>query len=122
MKKTILMTLPIILLLVLASVQTTNAQDKKEQWPGVTVKVLIDNDKVNVSEVTFAPGAVADWHSHPQHTVYAVTDVKMKVEIKGREAITAELKAGQAIWSPGVTHRATNVGQTPFTIIVTEIK
>jgi quercetin dioxygenase-like cupin family protein len=122
MKKTILMTLSMILLLVLASVQTTNAQDKKEQWPGVTVKVLVDNDKVNVSEVTFAPGAVADWHSHPQHTVYAVTDVKMKVEIKGKEATTAELKAGQAIWSPGVTHRTTNVGQTPFTIIVTEIK
>jgi beta-alanine degradation protein BauB len=83
---------------------------------------LTDNDHVKVSEVNFAPGAVADWHSHPQHTVYAVTDVKMREEVKGKEAVTAEMKAGQAMWSPAVTHVATNVGKTAFTIIVTEIK
>lgn len=104
------------------SVQTANAQDKEPTWPGVTKKVLIDNDQVNVSEVTFAPGAVADWHSHPQYTAYALTDVKMQVEIKGKETTIAELKAGQAMWSPAVTHKTTNVGEAPFTVIVSEIK
>ena len=106
----------------LVTLQASNAQDKKEPWPGVTVKVLTDNDHVKISEATFTPGAVADWHSHPQHTIYAVTDVKMKVEIKGKEAAVEEMKAGQAMWSDAVTHTVSNIGKTPFTIIVTEIK
>ena len=111
-----------IILTAMLSVQTANAQDKKPNWPGVTIKVLTDNDNVNVSEVTFAAGAVADWHSHPQYTVYAVTDVKMQVEIKDKETTTTDIKAGQAMWSPAVTHKTTNVGKKPFTVIVSEIK
>ena len=122
MRKTILMLVSVIALTVLATVQTANAQEKNQPWPGVTKKVLVDNEHVNVSEVTFAPGAVADWHSHPQYTGYAVTDVKMKVEIKGKETAIAELKAGQAMYSPAVTHRTSNVGNKPFTVIVTEVK
>ena len=114
--------LSVIAITALVTVQTANAQDKKEQWPGVTIKVLTDNEHVNVSEITFAPGAVADWHAHPPYTVYAVTAVKMKVEVKGNETTTVEMKAGQASWSPAVTHKTSNVGKTPFTVIVTEIK
>lgn len=122
MKKTILMILSVIVLAVLMPVQFVNAQETMTPWPGVTKKVLTDNEHVNVAEVTFAPGAVADWHSHPQYTAYAVTDVKMKVEIKDKETSTVELKAGQSIWSPAVTHKTTNVGKKPFIVIVTEIK
>ncbi|MBW4358877.1 cupin domain-containing protein [Flavobacterium taihuense] len=122
MKKTFLMMLSVITLTTLMSVQTANAQEANSPWPGVTKKVLFDNEHVNVSEVTFAPGAVADWHSHPQYTAYAKTDVKMKVEIKEKEPSVVDLKAGQAIWSPAVTHKTSNVGKKPFTVIVSEIK
>lgn len=114
--------LSLVALMTVVNVQVVNAQDKNEPWPGVTKKVLTDNDKVNVSEVTFAPGAVADWHSHPQYSVYAVTDVKMKAEVKGKDAAIVELKAGQVGWSEAVIHKTTNVGTKPFTVIVTEIK
>lgn len=120
MKKSILMLLSIILFI--ATVQKANAQDKVEKWPGVTIKVLTDNANVNVSEVTFAPGSIATWHSHPQYTVYAVTDIKMKVEKKGEEAVIVDLKSGQAMYSPAVTHQTSNVGKKAFTAIVTEIK
>ncbi|ESU29058.1 hypothetical protein FLJC2902T_10950 [Flavobacterium limnosediminis JC2902] len=122
MKKSILMMLLVVTLVAFVNVQTVNAQDKSEPWPGVTKKVLVDNDKVNVSEVTFAPGAVADWHEHPQYTVYAVTNVKMKVEVKGKEDTVVEMKPGQAGYSPAVTHKTTNIGKKPFTAIVSEIK
>jgi quercetin dioxygenase-like cupin family protein len=122
MKKTFQMMLSVITLAVLITVQTANAQEINSPWPGITKKVLFDNDRVNVSEVTFASGAVADWHSHPQYTAYATTDVKMKVEIKDKEPSVVDLKAGQAIWSAAVTHKTTNVGKKPFTVIVTEIK
>jgi len=122
MKNSILLMLSLVALMTVVNVQVVNAQDKNEPWPGVTKKVLTDNDKVNVSEVTFAPGAVADWHSHPQYSVYAVTDVKMKAEVKGKDAAIVELKAGQVGWSEAVIHKTTNVGTKPFTVIVTEIK
>jgi quercetin dioxygenase-like cupin family protein len=122
MRKTILMLLSVVALTVLVPVLTASPQDKTQPWPGVTKIVLVDNDHVNISEVTFAPGAVAVWHSHPQYTAYAVTDVKMQVEIKGKETTVAELKAGQAMWSPAVTHQTSNVGKKAFTVIVTEMK
>lgn len=122
MKKTTLLVLAVIAFTSLVTVQAATAADKKEPWPGVTKTVLLDNEHVNISEVTFAPGAVAIWHSHPQYTAYAVTEVKMKVEIKGQETAVAELKAGQAMWSPAVTHQTTNAGKKPFTVIVTEMK
>ncbi len=122
MKKIMLLVLSVIAITALVTVQAANTPDKKEPWPGVTKTVLLDNEQVNISEVSFAPGAVATWHSHPQYTAYAVTDVSMKVEIKGQEAIVAELKAGQAMWSPAVTHQTSNAGKKPFTVIVTEMK
>jgi mannose-6-phosphate isomerase-like protein (cupin superfamily) len=122
MKKSILMLLSVMMFMATVTVQKANAQEKVEKWPGVTMKVLTDNDMVSVSEVTFAPGAVADWHSHTQYAVYAVTDIKMKVEMKDKETIVVDLKAGQAMYSPAVTHQTTNVGKKPFTAIVTEIK
>lgn len=122
MKKSVLIKLSLVVLMTVLNVQFTKAQEKMEPWPGITKKVLSDNNKVTVFEVTFAPGAVADWHSHPQHSVYAVTDVKMKVETKDKEPAVVEFKAGQAGWSEAVTHKTTNVGKKPFTAIVTEIK
>lgn len=105
-----------------ATLQKALAQEAVEKWPGVTTKVLTDNEQVSISEVTFDPGSVADWHSHTQYAVYAVTDAKMKVEMKDKEAVVVDLKSGQAMYSPAVTHKTTNVGKKPFTVIVTEIK
>lgn len=120
MKRSFLLLLSMIMFIATALI--VNAQEKIEKWPGVTVKILTDNDKVTISEVTFAPGAVAVWHSHQEYTVYALTHVKMKVEIEGKETVVMEMKAGQAAWSPAVTHQTTNVGKKPFTAIVTETK
>ena len=111
MKNSILKLLLLVAFMTVITVQNVKAQEKTHPWPGVTKVVLTDNDKVNVAEVTFAPGAVADWHSHPQYSVYAVTAVKMKTEFKDKDAVITELKAGQVGWSEAVTHKTTNVGK-----------
>ena len=103
-------------------ISSAKGQEKKEMWPGVTAKVLLDNDKVNVTEYTFKPGSVADWHSHPANTAYLVTDAKMKVEVKDKREAINEAKAGQVMWSPAVTHKVTNVGDKDFTVVLTELK
>lgn len=122
MKKLILVILSMISLTTLVSAQDAKPQAKMEPWPGVTVTVLTDNDHVKILEITMAPGSVADWHPHPEFTTYALTDGKMLVEVKGKDPITADIKAGQASWSPALTHKVTNLGKTPITMILTEIK
>ncbi len=104
------------------SIQSAQAQEAKEQWPGVTIIVLTENEYVKVFEVTFAPGAVADWHDHPNYTLYALTDVKIQEEMKGKEPATIELKAGQAAYNTARHHRSTNLAKTTVKVIVTEIK
>ena len=112
----------ILLLAVISFTQNCFGQETKEPYPGVKVKVLVENEHVKVFEVTVAPGATADWHSHPQHTIYAATDATMKLEEKDKDPVTVELKAGQAIWAGPVTHKLTNSGKKSFTAIFTEIK
>jgi quercetin dioxygenase-like cupin family protein len=120
MKKSIQTILLVFMLTVF--VNAVKAQEQKEPWPSVTAKVLTESDKLTVTQVTFAPGAVADWHSHKLHAVYAITDVKMKAEEKGKEPVIVELKAGDALSLPAVKHKTTNLGEAAFTVIVTELK
>ena len=122
MKKTILLTLTVIAFTVFVNIRTTIAQEVMEPWPGVTIKVLTENESVKVFQVTFAKNAVADWHSHPEHTIYGITNSKIKSEEKGKDPAILELKAGQAVWSPAVMHKTTNIGKKKFKLIVTEIK
>ena len=113
--------LSVIALTIAISFQTSFAQTT-EPWPGITEKILAENDQVKIAEVTFAPGSVATWHEHPDYTVYALTDVTMKEEIKDKEPVTINLKAGQAGFSTARSHQTSNTGKQSFTVIVTEIK
>jgi len=105
-------------------IQSTSlyAQDPMKSAHNVYKKVLLENDKVRVMEVNFAPGAVAAWHSHPNHSVYALTGGKIQITDKGKPATTIDVKAGTAMYLPAVTHMAKNVGTTTLKLIVTEIK
>jgi quercetin dioxygenase-like cupin family protein len=120
--KNLFRAISIMTLFLFISLQTVKAQDKMEPWPGVKIKVLTDNDHVKIMEITMAPGSVADWHAHPQFTTYAVTDGKMQVELQGQEPKKTNVKAGQAAWSPALSHKVTNLGKTPLIMILTEIK
>lgn len=105
-------------------IQSTSlyAQDPMKAASNVYKKVLLDNDKVRVMEVEFAPGAMAAWHSHPNHTIYALTNGKIQITDKGKPANTIDVKMGTAMYIPAVTHMAKNTGTTTVKLIVTEIK
>ncbi len=98
------------------------AQDAAKSAPSVSQKVILDNEKVRVMEAEFAPGATTDWHSHPNHVVYALTDGKMEITDKGKPAIVVDLKAGNALYLPAVTHMAKNIGTTTMKMVITELK
>lgn len=99
-----------------------HAQDPMKAGPKVYKKILLDNDKVRVMSAEFAPGATMPWHSHPHHTVYALTGGKIQITEKGKPATTSNIKAGEVLYFPPVKHMAKNTGTTTFKIIVTEIK
>jgi quercetin dioxygenase-like cupin family protein len=118
--KMILMTL--LFGLILLQGASLYAQDPMKASSNVYKKVLLENDKVRVMEVEFKPGTTAAWHSHPNHTIYALTSGKIEITEKGKSASSMDIKAGTALYMPAVTHMAKNVGTTTIKLIVTEMK
>jgi len=100
---------------------TSRAQDPLKVGSNIYHK-LLENDRVRMLEVTFAPGDSIGFHSHPDHAVYAVTGGTLRVTVKGGKTQVAELKAGDPIWFPAVTHAAKNIGTTPMKLVVVELK
>ena len=98
------------------------AQDPVVVAANVYKKVLVDNDVVRVIELEFAPGDVAPWHHHPNHVAYALTAGKLEITDKDKAPIVADLKAGDALYLPAVTHMAKNIGTTTVKMVVTEMK
>jgi quercetin dioxygenase-like cupin family protein len=98
------------------------AQDPMVAASNVYKKVLLENDNVRVMQVVFPPGAVAPWHNHPNHTVYALTSGKIQITDKDKPASNIDIMAGTALYMPAVTHKAKNIGTTTIKLIVTEIK
>ncbi|PKB15404.1 cupin domain-containing protein [Flavobacterium sp. 5] len=122
--KTIKIFLMNALFFILFLIQSTNlyAQDPIKVASNVYKKVLLENDKIRVMEVVFAPGTKTAWHSHPDHSVYALSSGKIQITDKGKPAVTIDVKMGTAMYLPSVTHMAKNIGTTTIKLIVTEIK
>ena len=108
-------------ILLLFSVQLY-AQDPVSIAPKNYKKVLLDNDNVRVLQFEMAPKDVIPWHNHPNHVIYVVSGGKIEITDKDKEPVAIEVKAGDAIFIPAVTHMAKNTGTTTIKLIITEIK
>ena len=82
----------------------------------------IGNGRVQMLEVTFAPGDSIGMHSHPDHAVYAVTGGKLRVTTSDGKTQVADLKAGDPTGFPTITYAARNIGTTPLQLLVVELK
>jgi quercetin dioxygenase-like cupin family protein len=100
---------------------TATAQDPLKVGPKIYRK-LLENERVRMLEVAFAPGDSIGMHSHPDHAVYAVTGGKLRVTTSDGKTQVADLKAGDPIWFPAVIHGAKNIGATPLKLVVVELK
>jgi len=97
------------------------AQDMVKVAPNNS-KVLVDNDRVRVVEVTVKPGEKLPMHSHPPYIAYFVTAAKIKTTTADGKVTEIEHKAGDAVWSEPVTHANENIGTTTSKVVVTELK
>ena len=100
---------------------TAMAQDPIKVGPSIYKKIL-ENDRVRMLEVTFAPGDSIAFHSHPDHAVYTVTGGTLRVTTSDGKTMVADLKAGDPIWFSAVTHAAKNIGTTALKLLVVELK
>lgn len=113
-----------VLFLGLFLMQSTllHAQDPCKVASNVYKKVILNNDKVRVIQIEFAPGEIAPWHNHPNHVGYALTAGKLELTSRGKKPMVAEFKEGDAFYFPAVTHMAKNTGTTTVKMVVTELK
>ena len=113
----ILSTAAIALALVAAG--STNAQDKgkgKATEKAVVTKVLLENDKVRVTESTFEPGAVSR-SDRKARTNYIVTDGTLERVTKDGKKTRYQRKAGTALYLEPDNDVVTNVGKTKYVVI-----
>jgi hypothetical protein len=113
-----------VLFLILAlglGVNTVMAADLVQVMPD-DVKVLVDNDRVRVLDVTHKPGVKEPMHTHPAYVSVNLSDTKVKVTTPDGKTVEKVRKAGEVSWSEATTHAIETVGTAGSHTIVIELK
>lgn len=98
------------------------AQDPVPLAPKNYTKILLENEFTRVLQFEMAPGDVIPWHSHPNHVAYVLAAGKIEITNKGEAPVTLDVKVGEALFLPAVTHTGKNVGKTTIKLIITEMR
>ncbi|HEY3246831.1 MAG TPA: cupin domain-containing protein [bacterium] len=85
-------------------------------------KLIMENDRVRVFDVTFKPGDKAVMHGHPDHVVYVMEGGTNRLTFPGGKSAEFELKPGQALWIDAGEHETVNVGTSNVHLLVFELK
>lgn len=90
-----------------------------------TIKVILENDKVKVTEYVSNPGkdiCGKGKHTHAPHLSILLTDAKVTVTPLDGNTQTFDVKAGTAFWSGAETHIAINSGSKIARAYLVELK
>ena len=106
-----------------AAASGRDAGMQSPQKADASVKVVLENDRVRVRDVTFPPG-VTGMHTHKLPHVGVVIDGGTLVfRYPDGKTETAKLeKGGAGFRDANVTHEPTNPGKTPVRVIEVELK
>jgi beta-alanine degradation protein BauB len=88
-----------------------------------SAKIVLENDRVRVKDVTFAPG-VSPMHTHDlPHVGVVITGGTLVFTYPDGKTETAKLEAGGVGYRDAhVTHELNNPGKTPVRVIEVELK
>ena len=90
-----------------------------------TIKVILENDKLKVTEYTSTPGKDVcgkGKHTHAPHLSILLTDAKVTVTTPDGKTQIFDLKAGSTFWSEAETHIAINSGSKIAKAYLVELK
>lgn len=85
-------------------------------------KVEFENAQVRVLRAKLGPGEKSIMHRHPNAVAIFLTDVNGKFTFPNGTSEDISSKAGEARWTPAVTHMPENVGSQGFEVILVELK
>lgn len=111
----------LLLSLILLSPVSAQAQDPLELAPD-NYKLLFENDRVRVCEVTLNPGNEIGTHSHPDHVIHVLSPGKLKLTYAEGPDKEMEVKAGETLWMNAETHASANTGDTVIRVLLVELK
>ena len=97
------------------------AGDKKEA-PAGTTKVLLENEKFRVTEVTFKPGEGSPTRERPPRVVRALSGGTMERTYPDGKTEKVEWKTGQVRASPKEAFGNRNIGKTEVVFYIVEPK
>lgn len=109
------------LLFLLVLVPAAMAQDPVKV-DATHYKVEFENAQVRVLRAKLGPGEKSIMHRHPNAVAIFVTDVNGKFTFPNGTSQEVSSKAGEARWTPAVTHMPENMGSEPFEVILVELK
>jgi quercetin dioxygenase-like cupin family protein len=84
--------------------------------------VVTENDQVRILKAHYGPHEKSVMHSHPATAAVFLTDGKGQFTFPDGKTQAFSPKAGDAQYSPAVTHLPENTGDKPFDVIVVELK
>jgi quercetin dioxygenase-like cupin family protein len=113
--------IPSIVLAMLFTFKPALAQDPAVVAPNI-YKVLLDNERVRISEVKFKPGDKVGTHSHPDHAIYVMSAGTLQMIGADGKKKDVTVKVGDVIWAPAETHQTNNLGTTEVDLLVVELK
>jgi quercetin dioxygenase-like cupin family protein len=93
--------------------------------PKYSAKVVLENSRVRVRDVTFPPGVLdTGMHTHEfAHVGVILTPGSLVFTEPGKPAETVQFETGSVGFrEANVTHQAVNPGKTPMRVIEVEIK
>jgi quercetin dioxygenase-like cupin family protein len=92
--------------------------------PKAVPTVVIDNERVRVTEWAFAPGAATGWHRHSlDYVVVPMADGVLELVGPDEVRSRAELRKGMPYFrNAGVEHDVINANPFPFAFVEVELK
>ena len=90
-----------------------------------TIKIILENDKIKVTEYVSNPGkdiCGKGKHTHAPHLSILLTDAKVTVTTPDGKTEIFDLKAGTTFWSEAETHIAINSGSKIAKAYLVELK
>lgn len=118
MRRMLLLVAVVALLLPAASAV---AQDAVKADPK-HYKVEFENDQVRVLRITYGPHEKSVMHEHPANVAIFLTDGQSRFTMPDGKTMDVPIKAGTTRWGDWEKHQPENVGDTPFELVLVELK
>jgi quercetin dioxygenase-like cupin family protein len=108
--------------LFIASVSVTAIAQDPVKVDSNHYKVEFENAQVRVLRVKVGPHEKSIMHRHPNAVAVFVPDVNGKFHFPDGTSQEVTSKAGEARWTPAITHQPENMGDQPFEVLLVELK